>query len=255
MNIQNIAALGEQLRSLGFENTGYSLLKRICFKPVNFFLSHKVEKGKDQLSFNLFFEKESKQNVYVLMHYDAILQKEMPMPDATINGINTATLKKRMAEIDWKSAFDFDIKKQWSLDDKESWNNEQKIESVIEDLCELEKTEDGRAIAVGLKLKYWAGTPYQELIGNISPLKNKSEISQRFYFSEGQEGISVDEAYRFLQNRWLEKQMQAKRKESAANNGEGFLEEEHTSSGSGLLQKKRLNISKRANKKNSALKK
>jgi hypothetical protein len=49
--------------------------------------------------------------------------------------------------------------------------------------------------------------------------------------------------------------MQAKRKESATNNGEEFLEEEHTSSGSGLLQKKRLNISKKVNKKNSALKK
>ena len=39
--------------------------------------------------------------------------------------------------------------------------------------------------------------------GNINPLKNKSEVSQRFYFFEGQTGISIDEAYRFLQNRWL----------------------------------------------------
>ena len=81
------------------------------------------------------------------------------------------------------------------------------------------------------------------------------EVSQRFYFFKDQPGISVDEAYRFLQNRWLEKQMQAKRKETAAYNGEKLLEEEHTSSGSGLLQKKRLNISKRVNKKNSAIKK
>jgi len=80
-------------------------------------------------------------------------------------------------------------------------------------------------------------------------------LSQRFYFFEAQTGISVDEAYRFLQNRWLEKQMQAKRKESVANNGEELTEEEHTSSGNGLLQKKRLNISKRANKKNLTLKK
>jgi len=249
MNIQNIAALGEQLQSLGFENAGYSLLKRICFKPVSFFLSHKVEKGKDQLSFNLFFEKESTQNVYVLMHYDAILQKEMPMPDATINGINTATLEKRMAEIDWKNAFDFDTTKQWSLDDKESWNNEQKIESVIEYLCELEKTEEGRAIAVSLKLKYWAGTPYQELFGNISPLKNKSEVSQRFYFSDGQAGISADEAYRFLQNRWLEKQMQAKSKQTYDADSKGNHANEQEPAGSGLLRKKR--ISKRNAVKNN----
>lgn len=49
--------------------------------------------------------------------------------------------------------------------------------------------------------------------------------------------------------------MKAKRKETATNNGEELLEEEHASSGSGLLQKKRLNISKRVNRKNSAIKK
>jgi hypothetical protein len=37
------------------------------------------------------------------------------MPDATINGINTATLEKRMAEIDWKNAFDFDTTIVWTL--------------------------------------------------------------------------------------------------------------------------------------------
>ena len=93
------------------------------------------------------------------------------------------------------------------------------------------------------------------MFGNISPLKIKSEVSQRFYFFEGQAGISVDEAYRFLQNRWLEKQMQAKRKEPVAINEEELSDAEHSSSGNGLLQKKRLNISKRANKKYSTLKK
>ena len=101
----------------------------------------------------------------------------------------------------------------------------------------------------------FGGTSYHELFGNISPLKNKSEVCQRFYFFEGQTGISVDEAYRFLQNRWLEKQMQAKRKESVANSGEVITEDEYTSSGNELLQKKRLNISKKVNKKNSTLKK
>lgn len=255
MNIENISALMGQLQSLGFENAGYSLLKRISFKPENFILFQKMERAKDKLSFQLFFEKHIRQGTYVLLYYDALLQKETPLIDATINGINSTSLEKSMIEIDWKSAFDFVTTRQLNLEDKKSWEKEQKVESVIEGLSELEKSEDGKAVSVGLKLKYWAGIPYQELFGNISPLKSKSEVSQRFYFFEDQTGISVDEAYRFLQNRWLEKQMQAKRKESATNNGEEFLEEEHTSSGSGLLQKKRLNISKKVNKKNSALKK
>ena len=120
MNIENISALMGQLQSLGFENAGYSLLKRISFKPENFILSQKIEKAKDKLSFQLFFEKDVKQDIYVLSYYDAILQKETPLIDAAINGINTANLEKSMIEIDWKNAFDFVTKKQLNLEDKTS---------------------------------------------------------------------------------------------------------------------------------------
>ena len=199
MNIQNIASLAEQLEELGFKNSGYSLLKRICFKPAAFSLSQKIENEKDQLSIQLFFEKDSKQDEYVLMYYDAILQKEIASVGVTINGVSTAILEKTMAEIDWKASFDLNTKKQWSVEDKASWEKEQKVEAVIEDLNELENCEDGRTIAVGLKLNYWAGASYQELMGSISPIKSKSEVTQRFYFFQGQTEITVDEAYRFLQ--------------------------------------------------------
>ena len=245
MNIQNIAALAEQLQLLGFENAGYSLLKRISFKPENFILSQKMEKAKDKLNFQLFFYKDVKQDIYVLSYYDATLQKETPLIDATINGINTANLEKSMTEIDWKNAFDFGSKKLLNLEDKTSWEKEQKVESVIEGLSVLEKSEDGKVVSVGLKLKYWAGISYQELFGNISPLKNKSEVSQRFYVFEGQAGISVDEAYRFLQNRWLEKQMQAKRRQGDDSKGEVSGSSEHEPLGnSSLLKKTLLNKSK-----------
>ena len=240
MNIENILALMGQLQSLGFENASYSLLKRISFKPESFVLSQKIEKAKDKLNFQLFFEKDIKQGIYVLSYYDAILQKETPLIDSAINGINTANLEKSMIEIDWKNAFDFDTKKHLNLEDKTSWENEQKVESVIEGLSELEKSENGKVVAIGLKLKYWASISYQELFGNISPLKNKSEVSQRFYFFENQTGISVDEAYRFLQNLWLEKQMQAKRKQTDSTEISETEKDSHASSGSGLLKKKRL---------------
>jgi hypothetical protein len=239
MNIENISALMGQLQSLGFENTGYSLLKRISFKPGNFTFTQEVDKIKDKLSFQLFFEKDIKQGIYVLSYYDAILQKETPLIDAAINGINTADLEKSMMEIDWKNAFDFVTKKQLNLEDKTSWEKELKVESVIEGLSELEKSEDGKVVAVGLKLKYWAGIHFQELFGNISPLKNKSEVSQRFYFFEGQTGISVDEAYRFLQNRSLQKQMLIKKRQTEALST-SEVDNHNLSSGSSLLKKKRV---------------
>jgi hypothetical protein len=244
MNIQNVSVLADLLKMLGFENKGSSLLKRICFKPDNFILSQRIEKGNDHLKFHLFFEKSSKQNDYTLMYYDAILQKAIVLPDATINGIDTGILEKQMDEIDWKDAFDFDVIKQWSVEDNSSWEQEKKIESIIECLSDLEKIEDGKAIALDLKLKYWADISYHEFTGIISSLKNKSEISQRFYFFEGQSGISVDEAYRFLQNRWLEKQMQVKRKQTEPIEVDNSKNDSKASSRTGLLKKKRFSRSK-----------
>ena len=146
-----------------------------------------------------------------------------------------------MTEIDWKIAFDFETKRNWNAEDKASWEKEQKIESVIEELKTIETSEEGKSISTGLKMKFWAGIPYQELVGSISPLKNKSEVIQRFYLFDGQAGISVDEAYRFLQNRWLEKQMQAKRKQSdTANEREESDSVQASSFNSSLLKKKPL---------------
>ncbi len=75
------------------------------------------------------------------------------------------------------------------------------------------------------------------MFGNISPLKNKSEVSQRFYVFDGQAGISVDEACRFLLNRWLEKQMQSKRKLTSNSEISEKEKDSHASSGNGLLKK------------------
>ena len=65
-------------------------------------------------------------------------------------------------------------------------------------------------------------------------------MSQRFYIFEGEAEISLDEAYRFLQNRWLEKQMQAKRKHIDESNTAENHDSHQTKSGAGLLRKKRI---------------
>jgi hypothetical protein len=248
MNMDNISALAEQLQALGFEDAGYSLTKRICFKPEKFILSQKLDKSNEQICFQLSFERKDKQDVYALMYYDAIFQKEISFSDTTISGIDISALDKQMATIDWKKAFDFTEKKRWIANDKASWENEQKIETIITSLAGIEITEEGKSIAVALKLKYWTGSAYFEMFENIIQTKSKGEISQRFYCSEGQPGISVDEAFRFLQNRKLEKQMQAKRKQVENQSNEEQDEGNSSSTGSGLLKKKRLNGGARTKK-------
>jgi hypothetical protein len=160
--------------------------------------------------------------------------------------------RNQMSNIEWKKVFDFIEKKTWTANDKTSWENEQKIETIITSMAAIETTEEGKSVAATLKLEYWTGSAYFEIFDNISPIKNKAEISQRFYCSEGQPGISVDEAYRFLQNRKLEKQMQAKRKQIDNQNDEVKDERSNSSSGTGLLKKRRLNGSARAKKHKAA---
>lgn len=251
MNIQNISALADQLQTLGFDIAGYSLLKRICFKPDSFFLSQKMLRGKDQLSFHLYFDKEVKMGNYCLMYYDAILQKERALSNILFNGIDINALEKRMEAIDWKLAFDSETKNKWDAENIASWENEQKIESIVEELKLLESIDEGKVVAAGLRHTFWTGISYQELVGNISPLKNNSGIIQRFYFFEGETGISVDEAYRFLQNKWLEKQVLAKRKQSeGANEEENNGNEKAPSAGGSLIKKRRLNKVKTGKSKN-----
>lgn len=240
MNIQNISALSAQLKTIGFDNMDYPLAKRMCLSPEEFILTEKRLKDNGQIVFNFHFQRDKKLNEFILAYYDAILQKEISVTTQVINGVNIAELQEGMNTVDWKVAFDFNTKKPFNPDDKLSYEKEQKIEQLINALSELELTEEGKQISILVKQKYWSEIPYTELMGNISSSKSKAELCQRFYYAEEQACISADEAYRFLQNKWLEKQIQVKRKQQEVTDGSDTGGEPQGSSGSGLLKKRRV---------------
>lgn len=252
MNIQNMSALAKQLENLGLGDLGYSLIKRACFKPAHFIITQKIEKGVDRISFELYFERKGSEE-YALVYYDAILQQEIVLNAEQVNGINVLALEKQMSGIDWKKAFELDERKPWNGHDKSGWEQEQKIEVIIDDLTTLESTDEGRLLSSILKLKHWNGYSYNNLFDGISIGRNKNDISQRFFFFEGQPGISVDEAYRFLQNRRMEKQMQTRKKQIDNQPNDDAGDEENSSSGSGLLKKRRINSSVRKGKNKSKI--
>jgi len=239
MDIQNIVTLEKQLQALGFQDRGNLLLKRICFKPDSFCLLQRVNKEKEVMLFNLYFERLQKSDTYVLQYYDVTLQKENGVSTFPVDGIFPAELEKLMTAIDWKKAFSLDENKQWNLSDKSTWETELKISGIIENLSILEKSEQGKVVASALKQKFWTGTLHQEIVGSITLVKNKADVSQRFYISEDGGGITTDEAYRFLQNKYMEKQLQLKRKQTD-NGDESTDEESNGTSNSGLLRKKRI---------------
>jgi hypothetical protein len=236
MNIQNIAALSRQMEILGFGDHSSWLLKQIALRPKNFFLSHQVERGRDLLHFSIFFEMINEARDYSLLYYDAVFQKEFIFPDKMINGIRVLELEKKMNLINWIEAFDSRLVKKWSAEDTGSWENENKTESVVAALQKLEEDENGFSIAMQLKQKFWADLYNREYFSGQGNFKNKTDISQRFYFFDGEAGISVEDAYRFLLNRWKEKQMQLKKKEAAASEAS----DEEKTGGSGLLGKRKI---------------
>ena len=73
MNTEIIVLLSETLERLGFKGLGHQLMKRICFKPSNFTISHKITKGDDAIDCHLFFEKGNALDSYVFVYYDLII--------------------------------------------------------------------------------------------------------------------------------------------------------------------------------------
>lgn len=245
MNIQNISILDRQLKAIGFDKLGHTILKHICLAPTNFSIIEKLLKVPETISFIFHFEKDLKTDIYNLVCYDAVLQQQVDFDFVDINGLNVKGIDESMAKIDWKEAFDFSERKPFNPDDKTGYETERMIADVIRSLHQLSVIEDGKAIAISLKQRYWHNLPINGLMGEMSNGKNKSDIIQRFYFSEGQPVISADEAYRFLLNRCMEKQMQIKRKQHE-NADESAGGEPDKKTGGSLLRKKRIGSSKKS---------
>lgn len=237
MNIKSIMNLSGQMKSLGFSDLIHPLVKRICFKPKRFVLCYQVEKVDNILRCLLSFERDDKAlSGYKFSYYDAFFQPSQ-FYNGTVDGVDISLLAKRMAEINWMKAFDFS-EKQTGVDlGEELFEDELKVADVVDSLSILHSSVEGQRVAVSLKQRYWFGIAGQESegIANMA-IKGNADVSQRFYVMDGQPSISVDEAYRYLQNRWLEKEMLARRKQINTLNDDNT---EAVGFESGLLKKRR----------------
>ncbi len=196
MNEKNIEMLKARLGSLGFvEHTEAMLRCAICFLPQQFQLAFLLNSGKDSCHFTVHFVKGEK-DLYDCLYYQAVLRKAVAVPD------EMKELDMRMEAIDWKQLA--------ACKDGGNINEAIGKEALQAALLleELSSFPQGNL----LQYKYWAGTALEAIIDSAGLLKNQYEISQRFYFVEDQPPISADEAMRFLQSRWAEKQAQAKQK-------------------------------------------
>ena len=208
MNIDNITMLAGQLKQIGFEQMEVLLLKHICFRPSLFDLQQFIQKDSDTVLFKLCFKQESDIGEYFLQYYDVTLQKDLSPATTVVGSVNIAALESNMAAIDWKNLFAAHQENR-SSDNKAWWETATAIDNICEQLDSISAQEEGLLIANKLKLRFWRAHLPEDLIGSISTFRSKSDIFQRFYYSP-HNCITVDEAYRFLQNKWIEKKMQEK---------------------------------------------
>lgn len=206
MNIENVAALGALLSRAGFENLSYRLLQHICCQPLQFVLREQVMIGSDRVSCELNFERKA--GDYTIAYYDAALMKPITVPEATINHVSLLELEAAMKTIEWKKPED---PATFRISDETTWVREKEIARIVNDLTRLSATAQGKVYADALKVWFWSGTWIEDLNGSLAALRAKLEISQRFYFMDG-DVIPVFEAVKFLLNRWIQKKMAAIKK-------------------------------------------
>lgn len=229
--MDNIASLCSMLSRAGFQQIEYRLLQYICCRPAQFTLTEKIDFGQDHLHCQLSFARSADE--YAIIYYEASLIKELDMPGLVLGGVDLAELESAMQAVDWREN---DCSTTFRLDDKTTWQREREIDQIVGMLARLSATEQGKGYADALKVRFWSGTLMEQLTGNLAAIRSKLEVSQRFYFMD-RECISVDQAYLFLQNRWLEKRMTRKRKADSREEVPGAAAEGQKA---GLLRKKRL---------------
>lgn len=210
LNEKNIQGILEQLLALGVgPEVEYQLRANICLQPDHFQLGSRQVKEEDIITSIFYFERED--NQYRCRYYELCLRKKIFIPDEILNGIDVNDMQERMKVIDWNTFF---IIGRTKPQEGRTWEKEEVIEGIVTDLKKLSSTPEGYYVAERLKIKFWIDTPLVSFIPNINFVRNQYEITQKFYFFDGEAQISLDEAYRFLCHRWREKQLNAKKKQT-----------------------------------------
>ncbi|TKK64702.1 hypothetical protein FC093_21890 [Ilyomonas limi] len=209
MDVQHLSALIEMLSSLGFSaSTGRILLFNACIRQKQFVIRERMCFGEDTINYQLSFHEDITSKRLTCSYYDATLRKAVEISASLINGVDVLELEKQMQAVDWQMPPENSSSDGFIIADKNTWKQEATIEEITRDLEALTSSAEGAVLANLLKYKFWTDITLQSTISELTVLKSKYELSQRFYIING-EGITATEAYRFLNNRWLERQVHA----------------------------------------------
>lgn len=209
MDIQHFSALIETLSALGFPaSTNRNLLFNTCLRQKSFVIRDRMCFGEDTITYQLYFKEETASKKLICAYYDATLKKAVEIAATVVNGIDIQDLQKRMAAVNWQMPSEISSSGNFKIEDKNTWKQEAVIAEITRELETLAETDEGAYLANLLKYKFWTNSSLQDLVPKLSRLKGMYELNQRFFIING-DGITAPEAYRFLNNRWMERQIHA----------------------------------------------
>ena len=209
MRQPNIESLTNSLLALGCEPTIETQLRcNLCFSPAQFDLSYCRHSGEDACQFTIRIERNQSEE-YLLKYYTALLRKKIELPKELLE------LDRRFSKIEWEDI----AKGRLELVNVSPAT----IQSAFELLGELSVAGINADL---LRFKHWQGTSLENLNVQQGLHRSAWEISERFYFFDDLEVISFSEAVRFLNSRWMERQLSARKRliekmEDRSDNGSG----------------------------------
>lgn len=213
---ENIMHLMARFQSLGFGVSVDGAVEAavrasLCFQKERFEIRDVLVREGDTCIVTVLCAMEPAKNAFDTIYYDVVLRKAMVLDEVVINGVEVQKLNAVMREINWVCAYQGKLV--LISDSLPGVEQTKKIETILYQLAKLGESSDGERVANQLRFHHWVDTILEQVVSNFSSLRWQYEISQRFYFFEEEQPISIDEAYRFLKSKWIEKQWQFRKRQ------------------------------------------
>lgn len=197
----------DALVGVGFpKSLEWPLRVHLCFAPVKFCVLHEQYRGADHLRYQICIVRDEKTGGYRPGFYDACLVR--PLEIGTQTGSDQVqALNQQMQLVNWSALLE-----KGDAATVGDFADLQLVADIVDNLEALESFEDGLLYAELLKLRYWSRTPFEHYAKQGIANRSSFEVSQRFHFFSDGQGITLDEAYRFLLHRLHEKRVQGLRR-------------------------------------------
>jgi hypothetical protein len=239
MNEENINMLKARLKMLGFDaNVEQAIRAQICFQPDRFEIKDCKIRETESCFVTVSFVKEGSTQKYDCPYYDMALRKSILIKDDMVDGVEVQKLDMEMSGINWVQIYNG--RTSLLAASQPSLGEITRVAEIVRHLKHLSASVKGKMIADRLRFKYWSDTALETMLPNLGAIRSQYEINQRFYFFEEEKPISIEEGFRFLNSRWLEKQALLRKKlfekveteENGVDKGSGRV-------GNGLLSKRK----------------